>query len=314
MEPLYSNPMVAQVRSIPDLIRSVTESYHAAIRATVDSHLCCSLERIFLTGCGDSHHAALGCELAFEHLTGLSTEAMTSLQLARFSMETIPDPSATLIVGISVSGEVSRTLEALLQGRKAGVRLLAMTATPASRIARASEIVIDTTQTPYQDPPGLIVPGVRSYAANQIGLLLLAVHIGELRGHISETEAQNYRKEIADLAISAKQTIKANDQLAKEIAHRWEDASEFVFLGGGPNLASACFAAAKVLEASGDSAIGQDLEEWAHLQYFARAVTTPTFIISAGERDLSRAIEVAEAARAIGRRVAVIAPARAIDR
>jgi len=54
----------------------------------------------------------------------------------------------------------------------------------------------------------------------------------------------------------------------------------------------------------GDPALGQETEEWAHLQYFARAAATPTFIITAADRDLSRATEVAVAAKAVGRRVA----------
>jgi len=41
-----------------------------------------------------------------------------------------------------------------------------------------------------------------------------------------------------------------------------------------------------LLEASGDTAVGQDTEEWAPLQFFARSRSTPTFFISAGGRDL----------------------------
>jgi glucosamine--fructose-6-phosphate aminotransferase (isomerizing) len=63
-----------------------------------------------------------------------------------------------------------------------------------------------------------------------------------------------------------------------------------------------------MLEATGDPAIGQDVEEWAHLQYFARATDTPTFLISAVERDASRAAEVRTAMRTIGRRVIDIRP------
>ncbi|HEX6387060.1 MAG TPA: hypothetical protein VF177_20540, partial [Anaerolineae bacterium] len=59
---------------------------------------------------------------------------------------------------------------------------------------------------------------------------------------------------------------------------------------------------------SGDVAVAQDTEEWAHLEYFARGVATPTFLISAGGRDESRALEIATAAQTIGRRVAIIAP------
>ncbi|GAG62475.1 unnamed protein product [marine sediment metagenome] len=110
------------------------------------------------------------------------------------------------------------------------------------------------------------------------------------------------------LADAIKTTIERSDKPAQELARSWSDANEFVFVGSGPNFGTALFSAAKILEASGDPALGQDLEEWAHLQYFARAVPTPTFIINAGTRDLSRAVEVAIAAKTIGRRVVVITP------
>ena len=84
-------------------------------------------------------------------------------------------------------------------------------------------------------------------------------------------------------------------------------------MGGGPNYGTALFSAAKVLEASGDPALGQETEEWAHLQYFARTVATPTFVITAGERDLTRAEEVTVAAGTIGRRIAVICPSSAVE-
>jgi glucosamine--fructose-6-phosphate aminotransferase (isomerizing) len=132
-----------------------------------------------------------------------------------------------------------------------------------------------------------------------------------MRGHITMDETNTLRKEIQALGDAAEQTITSSDPVARNLAEEWKDAQEFVFVGGGPNYASALFSAAKLLEASGDSAMGQDTEEWAHLQYFARSVNTPTFLISAGDRDLSRMTEVAAAARHIGRRVAAVVPASA---
>jgi hypothetical protein len=44
------------------------------------------------------------------------------------------------------------------------------------------------------------------------------------------------------------------------------------------------------------------------LQYFAREVATPTFVIDAQGRSYSRACEVATAAKTIGRRVAAVIP------
>jgi glucosamine--fructose-6-phosphate aminotransferase (isomerizing) len=230
------------------------------------------------------------------------------MQFARYTADSLHQPQRCLVVGASVSGEVSRTLEGMLMARKAGAQVLALTATPTSRIARAADRVIDTTQPAFKDPEGMVIPGVRSYVANQVGLLLLAVYFGEQRGRLTVKEARHYRLEISNLADAIAITIEKNDNLVKDLVTQWTDENEFVFCGSGPGYAAALFSAAKVLEASGDAAIGQDLEEWAHLQYFAKKASTPTFVISAGERDGSRACEVVTAALAIGRCVAVITP------
>jgi glutamine---fructose-6-phosphate transaminase (isomerizing) len=181
------NGMVAQIHSIPDLIGEVVQPYHESIRSTLDRSICQTVQRIYLTGCGDSHHASLGAELAFESLAGVPTEALTALQYSRYVAEYMPGSGdgTNWVIGTSVSGEVSRLLEALLCGRKVGALALALTASPGSRVAQAADFVIDTTQPPFHNPPGLEIPGVRSYVANQIALLLAAIHLGEMRGRLS---------------------------------------------------------------------------------------------------------------------------------
>lgn len=56
----------------------------------------------------------LAAELAFESLAGLPTEPKTALQFSRYAVDFLPtgEPGANLVMGISVSGEVSRTLPA----------------------------------------------------------------------------------------------------------------------------------------------------------------------------------------------------------
>ena len=307
------NSMLSQIHSLPTLVRESFQQFDDAARQTLDHALCLSAKRLFVTGCGDSHHASLGSELAFETLAGLPAEPMTALQFARYAAGFLPEggPGMTLVIGISVSGEVSRTLEALTLARRAGATTVALTATPGSRVANAAEHVYLAQTTPFPDPPGAHTPGVRSYLASQLALLLMAVRLGEVRGRLNPTEAAAVRKEILSLADAAEKTIEACDKAARALAEEWKDAQEFVFVGSGPNYGTALFSAAKVLEASGDPALGQETEEWAHLQYFARAAATPTFIITAADRDLSRATEVAVAAKAVGRRVAAVSPASA---
>jgi glutamine---fructose-6-phosphate transaminase (isomerizing) len=306
-----SNAMTAQVYSLPALIKESIEPFDHQIRQALDHELCLSMKRIYVTGCGDSHHAAVGTEMAFEVLTGLPVRAMPALQYARYGAKLMPKsgPKTNAVIGISVSGEVSRTLEALQQGRANDATTISITATPGSRIYAAGDHVILTAGAPYADPPGVHVPGVRTYLSNQLALLLAAVRIGEVRGSLTTAQANQVRDELAGLAEAAEATIQASDAPARELAQGWVDAQEFVFVGGGPNFATAMFSAAKVLEASGDAAMAQETEEWTHLQYFARVEATPTILITNGEGDLSRMNEMAAAARAVGRRTAAVAPA-----
>jgi glucosamine--fructose-6-phosphate aminotransferase (isomerizing) len=300
--------MINQVYSLPDVIRESFQVFDDNVRNTLDHSVCLAVKRLFVTGCGDSHHASLCSELAFESLAGVPTEPMTALQFARYAVGFLPEtgPGTNLVIGISVSGEVVRTLEALNLARQAGALPVALTATPGSRIHQAGEKALFSTIAPFPEPADVHTPGVRSYTANQLVLYLVAIRLGEVRGHLSSSEATALRKELLSLAEVAARTIETCDPLARQLAEKWADAQEFVFAGAGPNYGTALFSAAKVLEASGDPALGQEMEEWGHLQYFARAVATPTFFITSGQRDLTRAKEIAVAAKMIGRRVAVI--------
>lgn len=304
------NRMVEQVYSLPDLIKGIISPFDEMIRKTLDHNICLSTKRLYLTGCGDSHHAALNTELAFEALTGLPVEPMTAMQFSHYGVPYLPDsgPGSNLVIGISVSGEVARTVEALNLANKAGATTVALTATVGSRADQSAQYTVLSTTPPFPDPPGTYTPGVRSFAANQLALYLIAIRIGEVRGSISSKRAADLRAQLANLAPAAQEIIQGCDPVARELTQEWKDAKEFVFAGSGPNYGIALFSAAKVLEASGDPAIGQEIEEWAHLQYFAKEAATPTFIISPGGRELARATEVVTAARAIGRRLAVIAP------
>ena len=79
-------------------------------------------------------------------------------------------------------------------------------------------------------------------------------------------------KSTAD-AIEA--TIPAIEERTRELAEAVADQTNFVFVGDGPNYATALFSAAKVIEAAGRHAMGQDTEEWAHLQYFVNVDPEP---------------------------------------
>jgi glutamine---fructose-6-phosphate transaminase (isomerizing) len=48
-----------------------------------------------------------------------------------------------------------------------------------------------------------------------------------------------------------------------------------VFAGSGPSYGTVLFSAAKMIEAAGVFAMGQDLEEWRHVEGLAYPTTCP---------------------------------------
>jgi glucosamine--fructose-6-phosphate aminotransferase (isomerizing) len=306
------SPLQQQVDSLPELVTEMIDGLITTIDAALSPALCRKLERVFVTGCGDSHHAAVASELAFEQLAGLPCEPMTAMQFGRYAAGYLPETGrgTNLVLAVSVSGQVSRTIEALEMGRKAGATAIALTGSPDSPLAGVADIVLHAAVPSLPDEPaGIVVPGTRSYIASLLALLLCAIHIGRQRTHLSQARTNRLRRELGGVADLMEHTISGTDPVADLAAASWQDVDQFVFCGSGPNYGTALFSAAKLLEASGDAAIAQDVEEWAHLQYFGRQTATPTFLISAGGWDEDRVLEVAEAAATIGRRLATIAPA-----
>ena len=304
-----STPMLKQIHCLPDMVKECLPLFKQAIEEALPNTLCSSITHFYLTGTGDSYHATLGAELAFRTLSGVYTQSMTALHFARYTVPFLPEPDKTAVIAISVSGEVSRTVESVRLAKKMGATTFAITGNLDGRLALSADRVLRAQIPPIADGgQGMPIPGVRSYIASLLMLYLTAIHVGEARGYLSPEAAASARNELQETAEGIEATIQATEATIKHLVEAWKDASEFVFLGGGPNYGTALNSAAKILEASGDAAWGQDMEEWAHLQYFAREPGTPTFIIDAGGRSNSRAREIAVAAKTIGRRVAAIVP------
>ncbi len=303
------SPMHQQIDTLPDLIRAIVKPFDAAARSALDFETCASVKRIYLVGCGDSHHAPVGAELAFNQLTGVPTQALSSLPFSRYTAGFLPGtgPKTNLVIGVSVSGKVSRTIEALEMANQAGATTVAITGNPSGPFGRVAAQVFETAVPPLPDElAGMTVPGIRSYLASQIALLLAALRIAEVRGALTTPAADAERAQLAELADVMEETIQVCEPVADELTQRWREATMFEFVGSGPLYGVAMFSAAKVLEASGDPALGQETEEWSHLQYFTAETNIPTILLSANDFDADRMAEVARAAQSISRPLALV--------
>ena len=303
---MSENAMVAQVESLPDLVRSEFNTLDGRVRRLLDHNECLSVKRVVITGCGDSHMAGLATELAFEELAGIPTEPMTAMQAARYGVTYQPKsfPKNPLVLGISVSGTVARTREAIAIAREAGALTVAVTANPDAPLAQAAEKMLDCTV-----PDFAFAPGVRSYRISLVMLNLLAIRLAEIRERLTQDQANALRQELKSTADAMEATIAAVNDKARDLAQAVAEQKNFVFVADGPNYPTALFSAAKVLEAAGRHAMGQETEEWAHLQYFVNTdPSTPTFVISPGGRGHSRAAELMEPVNRVGRTSVAVVP------
>jgi glucosamine--fructose-6-phosphate aminotransferase (isomerizing) len=298
--------IIAQVESLPELIRSEFETLDMRARCLLNHNDLLSVKRIVITGCGDSHMAGLATELAFEQVAGIPTEPMTAMQAARYGTPYFDKlfPRNPLTIGISVSGTVARTREAVALARQQGALTIAVTANPDAPLAGAADLVFDC-----KVPDFAPAPGVRSYRVSLLVLYLLAIHLAEVNGRLTQDQANAMRQQLKSTADAIEATIAATKERAREVAEALAGEKSFVFVGDGPNYATALFSAAKVIEAAGRHAMGQDTEEWAHLQYFVNVETaTPTFLISPSHRGHGRHAELVEVMKRVGRTVVAVVP------
>ena len=131
--------MDAQVEGLPELVSEILPRYAASVRTLVGAVMAAAVRQVYVLGCGDSHMAAVGSELAFWTLAGLPCRAATALHFARYIAPHLQDDGGALVIGVSVSGQVARTVEALRMARRVGARTLAVTGDASSRLALSAQ-------------------------------------------------------------------------------------------------------------------------------------------------------------------------------
>jgi glucosamine--fructose-6-phosphate aminotransferase (isomerizing) len=140
-------------------------------------------------------------------------------------------------------------------------------------------------------------------------LLCSAIQLGEMRQVLSESEASAWRQRLRQVAAVMEATIRANDALTQQVADRLREQEHWVFVGSGPGYATALFCAAKLVESCGANAWAQDIEEWAHIQFFSRHEQTPTCLITPPGPSVERALELAPYVKDVGRYTLAVASA-----
>jgi glucosamine--fructose-6-phosphate aminotransferase (isomerizing) len=291
--------MYAQISSQPALLLETFERAEQCIRDTLAQFPVQSWRAIYTAGCGDSFYAGLACEMAFARFCRMPVKALPSMQFSRYEVDNLVTPA--VVFGISNSGQVARSVEAVAMARDAGADTIAVTGNETSAITREAAA---TMALPI--PPMGRSPGIRSYMVQLLTLLLGALILGEMRRVLSPAIAAMWRQRLGEVAICMHATIQAHDILTKRLAEELGGEPDWVFIGAGPSYATALFCAAKLVESCGVHAWAQELEEWGHIQFFNRRERTPTCLILPPGRSVDRALEVLPYVKGVGRRTLVV--------
>jgi glucosamine--fructose-6-phosphate aminotransferase (isomerizing) len=298
--------MRSEIATVPGVIADHAARLRPGLRALAEE-IGPTLDEVVLTGCGDSHFAGLATRLAFERAAGVRCRATEALELTRYEARYVSRTPPPLLIAVSYSGEVGRTIEATSTGREFGWRTVALTGRTDGRLAQVAQRSI------VMDVPTLgSSPGTNTYVAMVTALLVLAIELARVRGNQREGNLLEADLERApDLAAA---TLVEAEEPARRAAALIASSPVSTFLGAGPSRATAAFGAAKLFEGPQRYGAAQDLEEWAHEQYFVSGPATPVIVVAPSGAAHDRAVELLDEMAFIGVPSFAISDAHAVGK
>ncbi|HTG42878.1 MAG TPA: hypothetical protein VK697_14820, partial [Methylomirabilota bacterium] len=137
-----------------------------------------------------------------------------------------------------------------------------------------------------------------TYVAMVVALLTLAGELARVAGRTDG--AARIASGLVAAPDLARETIRASAEPAERAAVLLAASPSTTFLGSGPSRASAEFGAAKLFEGPQRYGVAQQLEEWAHEQYFISGPTTPVVVVAPAGASRDRAGELIDEMAFIG--------------
>jgi glucosamine--fructose-6-phosphate aminotransferase (isomerizing) len=231
------------------------------------------VERIILTACGTSYHAALVGEYLFEELARMPVEVEYA---SEFRYRNPPVDRNTIVIAITQSGETADTLAALRESKRKGHPTLAVCNVVGSSIAREADGGVY-----LHAGPEIGVASTKAFTSQVCVLTMLALYFGRMR-HLSSLQGADILKALHEIPAAVKQTLTCNDHVQR-IAQRYAQVSNCLYLGRQYLYPVALEGALKLKEISYIHAEGYPAAEMKHGPIALVDENTPSvFLISRG--------------------------------
>ncbi|RFM36450.1 glutamine--fructose-6-phosphate transaminase (isomerizing) [Chitinophaga silvisoli] len=212
-------------------------------------------KRIIIVACGTSWHAGLVAEYMIEELCRIPVEVEYASEF-RYRNPVVGE--GDVIIAVSQSGETADTLVAIEAAKKKGATILGVCNVVGSSIARISDAGAYT-----HAGPEIGVASTKAFTAQLAVLCLIGLKVAMEKGSITEQRFQHLLDELDHIPEKVAAALQLNEQI-KEIAAKYKDARDFLYLGRGYNFPVALEGALKLKEISYIHAEGYPAAEMKH--------------------------------------------------
>ncbi|MCU0501506.1 MAG: glutamine--fructose-6-phosphate transaminase (isomerizing), partial [Anaerolineae bacterium] len=249
-----------QANSLTDTIRGRVDLGAGEVfleQVTLTAERARALTQIVSVACGTSYHSELVGAFMFEQLARLPVRVEYASEF-RYR-DPVLDRN-TLMLAITQSGETVDTLAAMEEGRGKGAHLATIVNVIGSQASRVSDSVIY-----MHTGPEIGVASTKAFTASLVDQYLLAVCLGSLRGLLSAEARQALLDDLAGLpALVGHLLDPATHKLYEDLAQRFFQYTNFLYLGRGVNYPIALEGALKLKEISYIHAEGYAAGEMKH--------------------------------------------------
>ncbi|WP_455142545.1 SIS domain-containing protein [Candidatus Hodarchaeum mangrovi] len=255
------------------------------------------LQKIIITGSGDSYCAArYGSYLGKNWLQNYTVEHYTPFNLVNFTSH--HKFTKSVIIGLSVSGNTPRVIEAIRYAKKRGAYTIGITDNPKGKLATESDEVIfihasppeSLETTPYRISGAKDYVGYHHNVAQTKTYLANIAVLSVLMANLTLKKNQALRKVFESFSL-IKKVLAMKSQFISWGKILSKCSEKVIFIGSGANSATALFGAYKMFEFTLNG-YASDIEEYCHTQYFITNSNSSVIFLAPDQASWERIMEI----------------------
>ncbi|QXE12818.1 MULTISPECIES: glutamine--fructose-6-phosphate transaminase (isomerizing) [Pseudomonas] len=244
----FRHYMLKEIHEQPSVVQRTLEGRLSNNQVLVQAfgpqaaELFAKVRNVQIVACGTSYHAGMVARYWLEELAGIPCQVEVASEFRYRKVVVQPD---TLFVTISQSGETADTLAALRNAKELGfLASLAICNVGISSLVRESDLTLLT-----QAGREIGVASTKAFTTQLVGLLLLTLSLGQVRGTLGKDIEATLVEELRRLPTRLGEAL-AMDSSVEKIAELFAEKNHTLFLGRGAQFPVAMEGALKLKEIS----------------------------------------------------------------